>query len=439
MAGPDEILYAWGPGESRLAVTEAGTVVEIAVARPDLVAGAVFLGRVAEVVAALDAAFVDIGRDRPGFLPGAAALGLSRGQSIAVQVRADAHGGKGPTLTADLSLAGRWLAYSPLRPGIAASRLLTPDERDRLTALAARLADPGEGVVLRSAAAGKGEAELAPELARLRDDWAAIDDSRAAARAPALLGRPDPLARLLADNPGVARVRVDDAATFAALRRRFGAVVEQCRDGGVAAEVEDAVADALAPVVPLPGGGRLTVEPTAALTAIDVDSGAGGPAEANRAAVDAVARHLRLRAIGGQVAVDFISGGGKGALFKLVGALKRAVAADPVPTHIFGVTPLGLVELTRERRGPSLADLLTERETRPTAVAAATAALRRAVTEAAHRPGRALALILAPEVAAALARLPEAVAEAESRIGRPLGIRAEAGRGRDDILVEEIP
>jgi ribonuclease E/ribonuclease G len=439
MAGSDEILYAWGPGESRLALKSGGQVVEIAVARPDLVAGAVFLGRVAEVVPALDAAFVDLGGERPGFLPGAAALGLSRGQALPVQVRADAHGAKGPTLTAELSLAGRWLAYAPLRPGIAASRRLAVDEADRLTVLAARLVEPDEGVMLRSAAAGRGEAELAPELARLRDDWAEIDDARHAARAPALLWRPDPLARLLADHPGVARVRVDDAATFAALRRRFGALVEHQRDGEPAADIDEALAEALAAAVPLPGGGRLIVEPTAALTAIDVDSGAGRPADANRAAIDAVARQLRLRAIGGQVAVDFVSGGGKGALFKLVGGLKRAVAADPVPTHVFGVTPLGLVELTRERRSPSLADLLTERETRPTAAAAATMALRRAVAEAAHRPGRALALTVAPEVAAALARLPAATAEAETRIGRPLGIRPQAGRDREDILVEETP
>ncbi len=439
MAAPDEILYAWGPGESRLGLMSGGRVVEIAIARPALVAGAVFLGRVAEMAPALDAAFVELGLERPGFLPGAAALGISRGQAVLVQVRADAQGGKGPVLTARPTLAGRWLAFAPLAPGIALPPDLPPDAAERLTVLAARLAEPGGGLLLTDAAAGRGEDELAAELESLRAEWAAIDQARAQARAPALLWRPDPLARLLAAHPGVARVRVDDAAAYAQARRRFGPLVEHQRGGEVAGEVDEALDAALAPVVALPGGGRLAIEPTLALTAIDVDSGGGRPAEANRAAVEAIARQLRLRAIGGQVAVDFIPGGGKASLFKLAGALKRAVAADPVPTHVFGVGPLGLVELTRERRGPALAELFCERDSRRTAAAAATAALRRAVAEAAHRPGRALALTLAPEVTAALARLPEAVAEAEARIGRKLTLRAEPGRGRDDILVEDLP
>ncbi|MDA8232708.1 MAG: ribonuclease E/G [Magnetospirillum sp.] len=437
MGGADELLYSWGPGESRLVLVEGGRLVECAIARADLVAGAIFLGRVVEVAPHIDAAFVDIGLERPGFLPGAA--GRSQGQALLVQVRADAWAAKGALLTADVSLAGRWLAYSPLRPGLSASRRLLPDDRDRLLALAARLVEPDEGVVLRTAAATRTEAELRAELDALRADWEEIEERRHGAKVPALVWRPDPLIRVLADNPQVERVRIDDAALFAAARKRFGTLVEHHRDGALfeAAGIEDDLAEALAPLVALPGGGRVAIEPTAALTAVDVDSGAGRPADANREAVDAIARQLRLRAVGGQIVVDFISGGGKGALFKLVGALRRALSADPTPTHVFGVTPLGLVELTRERRGPSLADLLTERDTRPSPKAAAFAALRRVLAEAAHRPGRPLALVVAPEVAAALARLPGAVAEAEARLGLPLAVRSEPGRAREDVMVEE--
>jgi ribonuclease E/ribonuclease G len=433
MPQADRILHCWGPGESRMALLAGGRIVELAVIRPDLVAGAVFLGRVVEASAQLDAAFVDIGLERPGFLPGGANLG--EGRAVLVQVRADARGGKGCVLTDELALAGRWLAYTPSRPGVAASRRLPPAEADRLASLLSRLADPDEGVTARAAAAGCHDQDLAAELRQLRDDWAEIEERRHAARPPALVWRPDPLTRLLADNPGVTEVAVDDAAAFAAARRRFGALVVQ--QPGLAGECDEALAAALDPVVPLPGGGRLVIETTAALTAIDVDSGAGHPAEANRQAVEAVAREVRLRNIGGQIVVDFVSGGGKGNLFKLVGALKRAVAADPTPTHVFGISALGLVELTRERRGPSLAETMCERETRLSPIAAALAALRRAVAEAAHRPGRALALAAAPEVAAALARLPGAVAEAESRIGQRLAIRAESGRAREDAVIEE--
>ena len=113
------------------------------------------------------------------------------------------------------------------------------------------------------------------------------------------------------------------------------------------------------------------------------------------------------------------------------------MAADPVPTHVHGFTNLGLIEMTRERRGPSLADLTTERELRPTARTMALSALRRAVAEAAHRPGKALAVVAVPEVVAALRDLAEARAEAEARIGRPLSLRADPCRAREDVVIED--
>ena len=435
MLEADRVLYSWGPGESRLALLARDRLVELAVIRPDLVAGAVFVGRVVETAASLDAAFVDIGLERPGFLPGGA--GLGQGRSVLVQVRADAQGGKGCILTTEISLGGRWLAYVPSRPGIVASRRLAPEEADRLAALLARLADADEGVMIRTAAAGRQDGELDAELRQLRQDWAEIEERRHPAKAPALVWRPDPLVRVLADNPAVAQVVIDDAATFAAARRRFPSLVAPHQGGPLFADLEDALAAALAPGVPLADGGRLVIDTVAALTAIDVDSGSGRPADANRQAIDAIARELRLRNIGGQIVVDFVSGGGKGNLFKLVGSLKRAVAADPTPTHVFGVTALGLVELTRERRGPSLAEVMCERQTCVSAPAAALAALRLAVAEAAHRPGKALALAVAPEVAAALSRLPAAVAEAEQRIGRKLAVRPDPARAREDAVIEE--
>ncbi|MBI2235370.1 MAG: ribonuclease E/G [Magnetospirillum sp.] len=366
MAEAEEILFAWGPGESRLALVAGGRVVEFAVDRPELLAGAVMLGRVVEVNPVLDAAFVDIGADRPGFLPGAAALGLSQGKAVTVAVRADARGGKGALL-------------SPAEPA-----------------------------------------------------------QTAAAKPPALLSRPHPLARLLAAHPTVRRVHMDDAAALAEVRPQFPDLVEHHRDGSAFSlyDAEETFEQALAPVVALPSGGRLTIEPTTALTAIDVDSGPGRPDDANREAVEAIARQLRLRGIGGQVTVDFVSTKGRRGSYKLAEALKRAVASDPVPTHVFGVTPLGMVELTRERRGPSLAELMVERSQGASPRAAAMAGLRRLLCEAASRPGLAPVLVVAPEVAAALAACPEAVAETERRLGRALTVRTEAGRLREDVGVD---
>jgi len=369
--GIDEILWSWGPGESRFALLTRGRLTELVIDRPTLHLGSRFLGRVVALDRALNAAFVEIGTgDRPGFLPGAAALGLSEGAAIAVEVRAEARAGKGPLLTL----------------------------------LAGDLAIPG------------------------------------AIRAPALISRPATLKRLLEAHPDVRRVRVDDPAALAEAKALAPALAEPYRDGPLFGlyRVEEEIESALAAEVPLAGGGRMTIESTAALTAIDIDSGRGRADEANRKAVAAIARHLRLRGIGGQVVIDFVSVR-RGAPHRLADALKEAVAADPVPTQIFGVSRLGLVELTRERRGLALAELLCERPTLPTPETAALAALRLALSEAACRPGKALRLVVAPEVATALARRPEALAEAEARLCRPLPVRAEPGRAREDSSIEEIP
>lgn len=368
--GIDEILWSWGPGESRFALLTRGRLTELVIDRPTLHLGSRFLGRVVAFDRGLNAAFVELGTgDRPGFLPGAAALGLSEGAAIAVAVRAEARAGKGPLL-------------SPL--GDAA-------------------VPPGTGT------------------------------------APALLSRPPVLQRLLAAHPGVRRVRVDDPAALAEAKALAPALAEPYRGGPLFGlyRVEEEIESALAAEVPLAGGGRMTIESTAALTAIDIDSGGSRADEANRKAVAAIARHLRLRGIGGQVVIDFVSVR-RGSPHRLAEALKDAVAADPVPTQVFGVSRLGLVELTRERRGLALAEVLYERPTLPTAETAALAALRLALSEAACRPGKPLGLVVAPEVAKALARHPVALAEAEARLCRPLPVRAVPGRSREDSSIEEI-
>jgi ribonuclease E/ribonuclease G len=423
-----EVLFAWGPGQSRLALVEAGRVVAFVVDRPDLLAGAVVMGRVVEVSRALDAAFVDIGAERPGFLPGAKAVGAAEGMVLPVLVRADARGAKGAIVTAEIALAGRFLTWYPHRAGVTAPRAVDP----ALAEAAKALLGPGEGLALRPAA--RTLDAVAAELARLRGEWSAVDRG---GRGPAVLWRPHPLLRLLAEAPAVARVRIDDPAALAAVRALV-AEAELHRDVFALFDAEEAWAEALASAVALPGGGRLTIEPTAALTAVDVDSGAGNAVDANRAAVAALARQLRLRNLGGQLAVDFVSTKkGRAALTALAADLKRAVAADPVPTHVFGVSPLGLVELTRERRGPALAELMLETSTGFTADAVARQALALVLAEAAHRPGLAPALAAAPEVTAAVAALPQAVAEVERRLGRPLAVRPDRTRARDDYAIED--
>ncbi|CCG40526.1 ribonuclease E/G [Magnetospirillum molischianum] len=367
--GIDEILWSWGPGESRFALLTRGRLTELVIDRPTLHLGSRFLGRVVALDRALNAAFVDLGiGGRPGFLPGAAALNLSEGASVAVTIRAEVRAGKGPLLSPlpDASLVGQ-------------------------------------------------------------------------AKAPVLLSRPPALKRLLEAHPGIRRVRVDDPVALAEAKTLAPALAEGHRDGPLFSlyRVEEEIESALAPVVMLAGGGRMTIENTAALTAIDVDSGGGRADEANRKAVAAIARHLRLRGIGGQVVIDFVSVR-RGSPHRLADALKEAVAADPVPTQIFGVSRLGLVELTRERRGLALSELLCECPTLATPETVALAALRQVLAEAACRPGRPLGLVVAPEVAKALALRPDALEDAEARLCRPLPVRVAPDRTREDISIEEI-
>lgn len=434
-----EILMSWGPGETRIALVRDGRLADLVLARPELMAGAVVLGRVVEVAPKLGAVFIDIGQDQPAFLH---AKGLPQGSLVLAQVKADPQGGKGAALTADISLNGRVLTYTPGHPGLAVSRKLSDEKRERLLERLEPLMEPDEGVVLRTHASTAAEGVLEAELLSLRAAWAAIENAAERGRTPAVLWRPDPLLRLLADNPGVGRVLVDDAVLLPGARAVFDGSVEHYRDGPLfdLYDVEDAIAAALDPVVPLVCGGRVTIEQTAALTAIDVDSGGASGIEANTQAVAVIARQLRLRNIAGQIVVDFVTTGkGKGALFKLVASLKQAVTRDSVATHVIGVTPLGLVEMTRERKGPSLAELTQERNHGPSADSMALEALRRVLSAQRGRPGRVLSLVVAPDVAAALYNRPAAVAEAGERLGYALSVRAEAGRARADIGVEDKP
>lgn len=433
MSPPDEILCSVGPGETWLALIADGRPVELAVVRPHRsLLGGIWLGRVVEVHPALGTAFVEIGEARPGVLSGGR---FGVGDAVLVQATADPGRGKGAKLTAAPSLAGSLLALSPARPGLAVSRRIADAaERVRLKQLLRDIAEAGEGLIARSAAAGAAPAALAEEAGRLRATWAGIQARAREAKPPARLHQPDPLGRMLADNPAVRRVLVDDPAALAALSDPR---IERHRDGPLLARhgVDEAIEAALRPEVPLSSGGRLIIEETAALVVVDVDSGPAGPAETNAAAVAELTRQMRLRNLSGHLVVDFIPRRGGGHAQRLTEALRRAVADDPLAPNIAGISPLGLVELTRGRRAASLAAMMLEGELRRSAEAVAAVALAAVLREAASRPGRPL-LVAAPDVLAAARAIPGALAETERRLGRPLELRPQPGRPREDYVVE---
>jgi Rne/Rng family ribonuclease len=223
------------------------------------------------------------------------------------------------------------------------------------------------GVMLRRGALQASDAELLAELARLQDQWRQIEGAASAATAPARVHAIDPLQRLLLEqlSPELERIVVGDQATLVrartwlakwqpALADRLVSLPDPLEAIGVAEQMEGA----LQPGVPLAGGGSLIIQATAALTAIDVNGGGRRALEANLAAAPEIARQLRLRRIGGTIVVDFVDLPARSARARLLEALRTALADDPEPVQVFPMTRFGLIEISRRRSGPSLAEML---------------------------------------------------------------------------------
>lgn len=304
---------------------------------------ALFRGRLGRPAKGMGGAFVDLPDGRSGFLRQTA--GLRPGQSLVLQVSGVAEPGKALPLTARLLLKGRHAICTPGAPGLNVSRRLRDAaERERLTALAAdamAAAPPDTGLILRSAAAGAGAEALTAEIAALLAQAGAL--AAAAAGPPALL-QPAPDAHAIArrdwpDGP------VQEGAAALAQHDIPGHIERLCR-----------------PAVALPDGAGMMIEPTRALVAVDVNTGADStPAaglKANLAAARELPRQLRLRGLGGQVVVDFapMPRRDRG---RLEQTLQAALRADPdgAGTTLAGWTPLGHLELQRRRDRPPLQTL----------------------------------------------------------------------------------
>ncbi|MAY68218.1 MAG: hypothetical protein CMM77_13970 [Rhodospirillaceae bacterium] len=451
----DTILINAGPGEMRVALLAKGTVIQVLFERDadDGVEGAVFAGRVTAINRDLNAAFVDIDGAEPGFLAAGDARRsgdqriksitdvLGEGDKVLVQADREAMDGKGPRLTCRLALTGRFVTLHLGGEGIKYSRFLSPAERKELEVLEEVL--PGDcGLTFTPAAGGAEIAQVSADLENLlalRDDVdAAFQDT---VKAPeALLAPPDaieralmlagPRSRVVADDPAAARL-VEDLAP--------GLKVEVWSGRSPLFEefgVEETLDGVLSPVVSLPSGGRVIIAETPALTAIDVDTGQtkGGPlgsgspqrlaAKANREAVTAIARELRLRNLAGQIVIDFLAMKGKKERLEVLAQLRSALAGDPVECHVLGYTGLGLVELTRRRRGPSLTRLLGRPAgLTPDPTAAALAALRRALAVR----GAVIRIACAGDVADALAGpLKDALEDANTRTGGAIRVERDA-------------
>jgi Ribonuclease G/E len=421
MVIPDAIVMSAGPGEMRLAVLSDGQPIEFLVDRGGVGEGDIVLGRVLSVNRSLDAAFVDIGEPLPAFLPAPGAIG--EGDAVLMQITAAAFGAKGAGGTKAVSLQGALLAFTPFRPGLSLSRRIADEaRRTALRQDLAPLLSAGEGVVVRTAAADVEPEQVRQELDRLRASWQRIAGDAASARAPAVICGQSMVARLLTRYPSVRHVVVDDRAALADLKALFpaAAFVARCFDD----QVGEAFDLALEPRVPLPGGGWLSIERTAAAITIDIDSAGLSPSAVNLAAMAEIARQLRLRGLGGHILVDVIPRKGSQSLGPVLAALRHAVGTDPTPTHVVGATPLGMIEMTRERRHPALDEVMqVPSGVRLTDLSIALAGVKAALVQADRgRAGAGLTLRAPPAVIGLLQARQDLLAEVGRRLGRPLSL-----------------
>ena len=403
----EELLVDVASFETRIALVADGQLRALHIERADApsLVGNLYIGKVLRVVPSIQAAFVDVGLPRAGFLhvrdmhqAGPARGGprdeeadiadlLHQDQRLLVQIIKDPLNEKGVRLATDVALSARYLVLRPFAKGVGVSRLIDDEaERQRLKNLVESLRQSAVdqcGVIVRTAARTVGEERLGADMDLLRSRWAiAQERCRDAGAGTTLVLEELPATvravRDLATSTLTAIVVNDDLAhrqladyvertmpAFAGRIRRYRGASPLFD----AYDLEAAILRATARRVALPGGGCLLIEETAAMTTIDVNSGsaeATGKAEetvlrTNLQAADVIPLELRRRNIGGIVVVDFIDMTNPAHQKEVLLALRQAAAADPAPFRASGFSPLGLVEISRRRVRDSLARQISER------------------------------------------------------------------------------
>jgi ribonuclease E len=373
------------------AVLTEERVDELVVAQGRYQIGDVYLGTVENVLPGIDAAFVNIGEsEKNGFIhiTDLGPLRLRKGgagitelleprQKVLVQVMKEPTGSKGPRLTGNLTLPGRFLVLQPHGQGVNISRRISGEnERNRLRALGVLIKPPGSGLLIRTEAEGVAEEQLIDDLEGLLRQWEAIQQAAEDATPPVLLNRDEDFVhRVLRDffSTDVVKIVVDSAAALPRVKSFLGpdqeTVLAQVHDESSDLfdhyRINAAIRDALKPRVDLPSGGYVIIEPTEALTVIDVNSGSFTRSAnaretvlwTNCEAATEIARQLRLRNIGGVVVVDFIDMESRRDQLQLLEHFTQAVRHDSARPQIAQITELGLVELTRKRQGQNIYEL----------------------------------------------------------------------------------
>ena len=378
------------------AVFSEDQIQEIIVATGSHQVSDIYLGIVENVLPGIDAAFVNIGdSERNGFIhvsdlgplrlkraAGSITELLAPQQKVLVQVMKEPTGNKGPRLTGNVSLPGRYLVLMPHGRGVNLSRRIrSENERNRLRALAILVKPAGMGLVIRTEAEGMPEEAIIEDLETLQRQWESIIQEAGSTRAPALLNRDDDfIQRVLRDvySSDVNRIVVDSHTGLKRVKQQLinwgggkppqGVLIDHHRERIPMLEyfrVNAAIREALKPRVDLPSGGYIIIERTEALTVIDVNSGSFTRSATARETVlwtnceaaTEIARQLRLRNIAGVIIVDFIDMDARRDQLQVLEHFNKALRADKSKPQISQLSELGLVELTRKRQGKNLYEL----------------------------------------------------------------------------------
>ena len=372
------------------AVLENGRAAEFYIHKGDILLNDVYLAKVENILPSIDAAFVNVGSDKMGFLHASDVIGrgalqdkLKPGQKIIVQVVKEPTGHKGPRVTMSLSLPGRFLVLMPEENGISISRKISSaKERARLKSIVSLIKPAGLGVIIRTEAEHQTDAEIQEDLEILLEKWTTIVNSADTIEPPNLLYRDqDLLYRVIREacTEDIEEIIFDTPfamhrATQILQSWNMGKNIKLKTYKGsepilVATGVDKEIKAALQIKVNLPSGGYLFIETTEALSVIDVNSGkftsSATQAETikftNLEAIDEIARQLRLRNIGGMIIIDFIDMESRVDKIAILEALELALEPDKAKPTVGQLSDLGLVELTRHRQGQSLSEIFTKK------------------------------------------------------------------------------
>ena len=379
--------------ELRVALVDGAKLYDFDTESPDktLLKGSIFKATVSRVESSLDAAFVNFGSERHGFLPlkdlssefykkdkkGKFICTLEEGQEIIVQVTKEERGTKGAALTTQIGLAGRFLVLIPnsTRSG-GISRRISGDERDQIKNTLEKLNIPENmSAIVRTNGLGRSAEELSLDLSYLLALWDEINNTTPNATSPSLIYRDDKLiVRVVRDyfKEDIEEILIDDKDTFNEAKEFIEAVIpdhaEKVKfyDEEIPLfnryQIESQIELAFQREISLNSGGSIVIDPTEAMTTIDVNSARSTKGKdieetafkTNLEAANEIARQLRLRDVGGLVVIDFIDMTNEDNQNKVESAFRKAIYTDRARVQVSNISRFGLLEISRQRLRPSL-------------------------------------------------------------------------------------